>query len=193
MKAKEIKKSKKPKRSKDNWERAGYYLIGLGLLVMFTTLYFQFCTTVEATFRWTILSAGIGIVGIGIAMIAKGIAEVSWKIGHESGKRMEAMANLEFYEKIAVVEAYVSDIYSSDLTKKTPTEEKERREKALEAHADRIYYDIKGAKQLNKYVDPQIRNKLKEEIDKLKNIASKEAEKYKELIEKNNELQKEDR
>jgi predicted Rossmann fold nucleotide-binding protein DprA/Smf involved in DNA uptake len=119
---------------------------------------------------------GVSIIGVSIGLIAM---HVSWK----SDERMTAMANLEFHEKIAVVEAYISDVYIG----------RSEAGKALEAHAKRIYHDIKGAKQLNRYVDPEIKNQMDEEIKKLKNIAEQEQEKYKKLIEKLNDLQKENK
>jgi len=164
------------KRSKDNWEKAGYSLIGFGFLVMFTTLYFQYCTTVEATFRWTILSAGIGIVGIGIAMIAKGIAEVSWKIGHESDERMKAMANLEFYEKMAVVENYKSFVSHSN---------------GQNVIVEAIYNDIKGAKQLKKYVKPEIEQELNTKIQELIDVAL-QGQPYGNLVSRLQDVQRED-
>lgn len=173
----------RPKRRKTNEEKTGYGLSSFGLLVAFLTIYFQFCTTLDTTIRLTILSIGIGLIGVGFTLVAKGIAETSWKISSDSDKRMAAMANLEFHEKIAVVEAYISDIYIG----------RSEAGKALEAHAARIYHDIKGAKELNRYVDPEIKNQLDEEIKKLKNIAEQEQEKYKKLIEKLKDLQKENK
>jgi hypothetical protein len=90
-------------RRKTNEEKTGYGLSSFGLLVAFLTTYFQFCTTLDTTIRLTILSIGIGLIGVGFTLVAKGITETSWNISSDSDKRMAAMANLEFHEKIAGV------------------------------------------------------------------------------------------
>lgn len=155
------------------------------VLGIITILVAAFAPALEPTLQLSLTALGLAMFGIGTGFIGLSVAR-------KSDERMVAMANLEFYEKIAVIEAYISDIYGSDLRKQTSAEEEERRKRIFGAHADRIYHDIKGAKQLNKYVDPEIKNKLKKEIDRLKNLASKDPQKYKELIENLTKLQEEE-
>lgn len=144
------------------------------------------------TWDKSLFSLGVSILGLTIAGISIQIARVSIQIARDSDKRMAAMANLEFHEKIAVMEAYISDILRSGLSQETATEETQIVEKIRSANAERIYYDIKGAKQLKKYVDAGINEKLNQEINKLIETAKCCNEQYKELIVKLDQLKKED-
>jgi len=166
MKAKPV-KEKQPKRRKSCEEKTGYGLSGFGLLIAFLTIYFQFCTTIQTTIRLTILSIGIALIGVGFTLVAKGIAEVSWKIAFDSDERMRAMANLEFYEKMAMIQVYITCMCQKG------TDEYNK------AYADRIFYDLKGAKQLEEWVkDPEIAKMLDDGIKTLiaKALAGQEHE-----------------
>jgi len=99
------------------------------------------------------------MLGLGIGIIAFVVGAMSMKISTESDKRMKAMANLEFYEKIAVIQGYLENAIRTN----SPSNPEADR-----AYADRIYYDIKGAKQLEEWVkDPNIKQTLNEEIQRL--------------------------
>ena len=167
-----VRKTIEKVRSKETLEIVGYscWIIGIVLMLVHLNLYAY------------LFSVGIATFGIRTGFIGLGIAKQSRRIASQSDDRMQAMANLEFHEKKAVIEAYISDIYKA----------RSKIEEALDAHAKRIYHDVKGAKELKNYVDPQLRTQLDEEINKLKNIANEEPTKYKELIEKLTQLQKED-
>ena len=116
---------------------------------------------------YDIVNFGVGAIGISVAILALGIAVKSGEIAEESDKRMKAMANLEFYEKMAVIDAYTSDIG-----------------KEPEAYANRIYHDIRGALELKEYVEPAIKDKLDEKIKAMKDIVDKmpEGHPYRELL-----------
>ena len=100
----------------------------------------------------------ISFLSVALALFSLGLALVSITLSLRSYDRTEAMANLEFYEKIAVIENYI-------------TAAKSKQSVVVEA----IYNDIKGAKQLKKYVDPEIEQKLDNKIQELIGIASQDA------------------
>ena len=84
------------------------------------------------------------------------------------------MANLEFYEKMAVVENYISLVNpDSNVVVKA------------------ICNDIKGAKQLKKYVKPEVEQELNDKIQELINIAL-EKHPYGDLVSGLQEVQEED-
>ena len=143
-----IKKTMAKIDSKVKVERAGYacWAIGIALMLVYRDL------TVY------LFSVGIAVFGIGTGFIGLGEAR-------KSDKRMAAMANLEFYEKIAVIESYLQQV----IQRSTPSDPE-----AAKAYADRIYYDIKGAKQLEKWMkDPNIKRTFYEEIQRLLDTALK--------------------
>ncbi len=47
-------------------------------------------------------------VGVGVGIISISIAAFALNVSLESDERMRAMANLEFYEKISVIEHYIN-------------------------------------------------------------------------------------
>jgi c-di-AMP phosphodiesterase-like protein len=98
-------------------------------------------------------SPDISFVGIMFALFSVGLALIAISLSLHSDERMTAMANLEFYEKMAMVQQYIMD-----MSKNEPDEWNK-------AYADKIFYDLKGAKQLEKWVkDPNIAKMFNDEI-----------------------------
>lgn len=147
-------------------QKIGYSigLFGLAIAVFFTIPTISEWKPIDNT---TGISWGISLVAIALALIALGIAS-------DSDKRMAAMANLEFYEKMAVVENYKAFVNLG-------------RSLVVEA----IYNDIKGAKQLKKYVNPEIEQELNKKIQELIDIA-RQKQSYGNLISRLQDVQKED-
>ena len=168
-----IEKAMRKIGSKEKVEIAGYvcWAIGLGLLVASLP-----CFSFDTQIRIYLITFGIAIFGIGTGFIGLGEAK-------KSDKRMQAMANLEFYEKIAVIESYLESVIRKT---EQANPEVER------AYANRIYYDIKGAKQLKEWVkDPEIKETLNKETQKLLDKLL-EGQKYENLIKRLQQIQKGD-
>jgi len=131
--------------TKERVEIVGYaaWVIGIVCLLLIPAPCF------DNQSRIYLSSAGLAIFGIGTGFIGLGVA-------HKSSKIMAAMANLEFYEKMAVIKAYIMPMC------KEGTEEQDK------AYADKIFYDVKGAKQLEGWVkDPKIAKMFNDEIQTL--------------------------
>lgn len=162
----------KKRLPKERVEIVGYacWVIGILCLLLILLPYF------DIVVRIYLSASGLAIFGIGTGFIGLGVAR-------KSDKRMQAMANLEFYEKIAVVKSYLQKVIQS-IDPNDP--------KAKEAHADRIYYDIKGARQLKEWVkDPEIEEILNNEIQSLLDKVL-EGQTYEHLIKRLQQIQKED-
>lgn len=114
----------------------------------------------------------ISMLGLGLTFIALAIALISLRIAEKSGERMRAMANLEFNEKIAVIETYIARV-------------KAKQNVVVEA----VYNDIKAAKQLKEYVKHEIEQELNKKIQELIDIAKQK--RLKELEHRLQDLQKE--
>jgi len=126
----------------------------------------------------------IYLFSFGIAAFGIGTGFIGLSVAGKSGERMKAMATLEFYEKIAVIESYIQCVAESYIP---PSEDSKK------AFANRIYNDIKGAKQLKGYVHSKIDGELNKKVDELKHKAdNKDSQNYKELIDKLIELQQEE-
>lgn len=115
---------------------------------------------------WARIPWDVSAVGIGAGFISISIGFLALYVSRISGERMKAMANLEFHEKIAVVENYIAAVKSR-----------------IPVVAKSIKHDLIGAKQLNNYVDAKIKKELDNKIDELKNEASKDSQNYRDLIE----------
>jgi len=115
---------------------------------------------------WARIPWDIRAVGLGTGFISISVGFLALYVSRISDRRMKAMANLEFYEKIAVVENYIAAVKS-----RTPVVAKS------------IKHDLIAAKQLNNYVDSKIKNALDEKIDELKKEANIDSQKYTDLIE----------
>ena len=113
---------------------------------------------------WDNTSWDIGATSLGVSLIGVSIGFLALYISLESGRRMNAMANLEYYEKMAVIENYITDIKSGK-----------------ELRVGSLKYDIVSAHQLNKFVDKIIEQELDRKINELKSEVNKN-EKYKNLI-----------
>jgi hypothetical protein len=121
---------------------------------------------------------GYNIVGFGVGAIGIAVGIYSTTVAKESDRRIAAIANLEYYEKMAVIESYIKQVNESlPLPDKT----------SKEAFANRIFNDIKGAKELEPYVKPEVKDKLNSQIIKLKSIVSGK-EPWKELEDRLQEL-----
>jgi hypothetical protein len=120
-------------------EILGYICWAIGIVLML----------VHLDLRAYLFSVGIAAFGVGTGFVGLGVAR-------KSDKRMAAMANLEFREKMAMIQQYIMDMSESG------TDEWNK------AYADRIFYDLKGAKQLEEWVkDPEIRKTLNDGIQTL--------------------------
>ncbi len=142
--------------SKEKVEIAGYicWVIGIFSMILSTR-----CPGL------TIL--GVPLFSFGIAAFGVGTGFVGLGIARRSDKRMTAMANLEFCEKMAMVQSYIMGLSQADLDQHN------------KAYANKIFYDLKGAKQLKGWIkDPEITKMLDSEIQHLidKALAGKEHE-----------------
>lgn len=117
--------------------------------------------------KYDVVGFGVGAIGVGVGFYSAGVAV-------ESTGMIKSMANLEFYEKIAIVGEYLHVIDAK-----------------ADIVADRIYYEIKGAWQLKKYVDPKIERELDNKINALKGKIL-EGQQYGELLNRIQQLQDED-
>ena len=124
----------------------GIALFGLAIAIFFTVPMVSEWRVVDSA---TAISWGVALVSIGIAVYAIGISK-------GSDERMQAMANLEFYEKMAMVQQYTVDLSQPDT------------DQWNKAYANKIFYDLKGAKQLEEWVkDPEIAKMLHDGIQTL--------------------------
>ncbi len=144
-------------------EIVGYacWVIGRVCLLLITLPYFDF------QLRVYLSASGLAIFGIGTGFIGLGVAR-------KSDKRMAAMASLEFYEKIAVIENYINYIRSGP-----------------NVVSEAIYNDIKAAKQLKRYVKPEVEEELNRKIQELIDIAL-QGSPYGNLVSRLQDVQKED-
>lgn len=107
--------------------RIGY---GIGLFGLAIAFFY----TIPATTPWqvvdknTAISWGIGLVAIGLAIIAMSNQR-------DSDRRMQSMANLEFYEKMSMIQLYLACLSTNSAEHD-------------EADAQRVLYDLESARQL---------------------------------------------
>lgn len=94
--------------------------------------------------------AGYDVVNFGASAIGIGIAFLSLDIASQSDNRMKAMANLEFHEKIAVLENY---LVSVRLGRRVVVKS--------------LGHDVDGAMQLRKFVEPDLEADLKQKLKEL--------------------------
>jgi hypothetical protein len=125
-----------------------------------------------ATVKYDLIGFGVGAIGLGVGIYSTGVAR-------DSDKKMNSLANLQFYEKMAVVELYMQLVAESYVP---PNDE------SRSAFASRIFNDIKGAKQLSQYVDPKLKEELDNKIQKLI-TRTLNLQPYVELVERLRELQ----
>lgn len=97
-------------------------------------------------------------ISIPIAVISIGISCFALSIANESELRMKALTNLNYYEKMAMLEGYKHrNVYEE-------IEENKR-------HLNRIYYDIQAISQLDQWVDGEKIEKRKESVHEVKALA----------------------
>jgi len=84
-------------------------------------------------------------VALGLFSVALGLVAIS--IGGKADLRMRAMANLEFDEKMGVIQTHI-----------------ERIKKNMNPVADQIYYDVSGCVRLQNWMGKSERTKLREKI-----------------------------
>lgn len=126
-------------------------------------------------------------ISICLAVIAVFIALVS-------EKRMQRMANMELYEKLAIIEGYIDSIRTGQaaalsgaiFTIPGPAQQ-------YVLPFGRVVNDVLGAIELKRYAEYKLRKRLDEEITQLINVASKNqlyqglSDKIKEAIEDSDE------
>ena len=117
--------------------------------------------------KYDVVGFGVGAIGVGVGFYSAGVAV-------EATGMIKSMANLEFYEKIAIVDEYLHAIDAK-----------------ADIVADLIYHEIKGAWQLKKYVDPKIERELDNKINAMKGKILEEQQ-YGELLNRIQQLQDED-
>jgi len=118
----------------------------------------------------------ISFTALGLALFGIGTGFISLGVSRKSDDRMMAIANLQLFEKMAVMQAYIQDLNQPDS------------EEWNKAYADRIYYDLKGAKELEQWVgDPELKVKFNDTIQELLDDALK-GQKHEHLIKKLYEL-----
>lgn len=149
----------------------------IGIMVVVTgiaaiVLWYLVPKDLLATVKYDLIGFGVGAIGVGVGIYSTGVAR-------DSDKKMNSLANLQFYEKMAVIESYMQAVAESYV----PLNDESRT-----AFASRIFNDIKGAKQLSQYVDPKLKEELDSKIRKLITRASN-LQPYVELVERLRELQ----
>lgn len=112
----------------------------------------------------------LSLIALGLAFFGIGTGFISLSVSNKSDDRMIAIANLEFYEKMAVAQLYIRDMSQPDS------------DEWKKAYADRIYYDLKGAKELEQWVkSPELKSRFNDAIQDLLNKALN-GQKYEQLI-----------
>lgn len=149
----------------------------IGIMVVVTgiaalVLWYLVPKDLLATVKYDLIGFGVGAIGVGVGIYSTGVAR-------DSDKKMSSLANLQFYEKMAVIESYMQAVAESYVP---PNDE------SRAAFASRIFNDIKGAKQLSQYVDPKLKEELDSKIQKLITRTSN-LQPYVELVERLRELQ----
>lgn len=98
----------------------------------------------------------LSLTGLGLAIFGIGTGFISLSIANSSDDRMIAMANLKFYETMAVAQLYIQNLSQ-------PNSDEWNR-----AYADRIHYDLKGATELEEWVkDPTLISEFNNTIQSL--------------------------
>lgn len=138
----------------------------LGLLVLLSAYYVDF---------WNDVNWNPTAVGLGLGLISISIAVYALMTSQQSDKKMKAMANMEFLEKMAMIADYMHDIQQNK-----------------PVVPDRLYYDIRGAMHLTEYVDPEIKGNLNMKIEAMRDSVTGDP-KYKQLVVRLNQLLDEDR
>lgn len=149
----------------------------VGIMVVITgiaaiVLWYLVPKDLLATVKYDLIGFGVGAIGLGVGIYSTGVAR-------DSDKKMNSLANLQFYEKMAVIESYMQAAAESYVP---PNDE------SRNAFASRIFDDIKGAKQLSQYVDPKLKEELDNKIEKLI-TRTLNLKPYVELVERLRELQ----
>lgn len=123
-------------------EKTLYISIILLLIIGFLMTLLSSNRDLWATVHWD-----LAVFSVGVSIISLGIAILALYYSQKSDKRMQAMADLEFYEKIAVIENYLFAIKNHQTFA-----------------ADAVYYDIKAAMQLIRYASTDAKTLLKSKI-----------------------------
>lgn len=113
-------------------------------------------------------------LALGVSIVSVGVAGFGIWIATKSDRRMKAIANLEFNEKIAVVEHYLHNVGDN---------------KTVSARA--IGYDIRAALELQRWVEPNLEKQLWQSIDILKSEAQAKHPKYEDLCEELHKIKQE--
>lgn len=110
--------------------------------------------------RWTpdTVGLGFGVMSFGVGGLAFGISKIS-------DERLKAISNMQFYEKIAIIQNYITDF---DKPNDKANFDKD--------YANKIFYDVTAAKQLSQWVSPKIKENLNIEIQHLLDIIPAEPE-----------------
>ena len=89
----------------------------------------------------TLVSLGLGFIGIGFSI-------AGYNISQSSNERMEALTNLNYYEKMAMLEGYKSKyaIHTTD---------------AIKRDLEKVHYDIKAVTALRKWMGSEKIKELK--------------------------------
>lgn len=130
-------------------QHIGILAVVIGLAAM--VLWYRVPEDLLATAKYDLIGFGVGAIGVGVAIYSTGVAR-------DSDRKISSIANLQFYEKMAVVESYMQLVAESYIP---PNDE------GRTAFANRIFYDIKGARQLSQYVDPRLKKELDIKIQEL--------------------------
>lgn len=123
---------------------------------------------------WAQVSWDSAIASMGIGLVSLSVAAYAYLQSLQSDARMQDMANLEFYEKIAVLEYQIYNVRNCQ-----------------DVVVENIYNDIKGAMQLRKHVDPRIKQELDNKIRELIDVAL-EGQPYANLVKRLQDLLQED-
>lgn len=120
---------------------AGFIAVGIGgiFVILMGSVDVQIIESLGVD-RVSLFSLGLGIIAIGIAFVGLDFSKSSEKIAKSSEERMTALTNLNYYEKMAMLEGYKCECVS-------PTDS------IVKRYLEKVCYDIKAISELDQWID----------------------------------------
>jgi len=140
----------------------GHDLMSMGFAMLLVGLCFLLVGRMQPNISSLV---GYDVTNFGASAIGIGIAFFGLDIARTSDNRMKAIANLEFYEKMAMIENYLSQVRNNQ-----------------NVVVKALGYDVDGVKALGKFVEPQLKKELDKKLEELEAEAKKHVPPYAELI-----------